>query len=226
VLYTFDPKTPKSAMPAYDIFRDMRDTSTGADNIKTESQMLYHIFLGGSMTEEADYWFPKGIAIPLEANAGIDFNAHYVNGTSSTIPGECYANIYTLDSSQVQHIAKPIFSLSTDFTLPPHQETVVTDNVFTDTASTPMNVFMLTSHYHARGKQFQIQIVGGKRNGEIVYTNSEWSHPLVKTFDPPIILNKGEGLRAIVTYYNNTPNTIQFGFKSTDEMNVIFGHYY
>ncbi len=66
----------------------------------------------------------------------------------------------------------------------------------------------------------------GARNGEIVYTNTDWEHPLVKSFSTPIVLQTGEGLTSEVTYNNTTSKTVVFGLTSEDEMNIIFGYYY
>jgi len=225
VLYTFDPTTPGYEMPQNNVLRDLRDAN-GNYNFSAESQMQWHIFIGGSMTPEGDYYFPQGVALPLPANAGIDVNTHFIDYTSSPIIGECYANLYTADPSTVQHIAQPIFSVSTDFSLPAHQQTLVTDNSITNTADTAVHVFMLTSHNHQWGQKFQIYITGGPRDGELVFENTDWAHPLIKSYDPPIVLQPGQGLRSVVTYLNNTDNIITFGFKSTDEMDVIYGYFY
>ncbi len=223
VLYTF-PQSSQN-IPPYNTIRDLH-LPNGTDNFNVEVEMQDHIFVGGSMVEEGDYWFPPGVALPLEANVGIDFNTHFINRTSNVIPGECYANIYTVDPANVQNIAYPMFSYSPNITLPPHQETTVSDNAISNTGFSPVHVFMLTSHNHEWGKKFQIYITGGKRNGELVYENTDWSHPLIKSFDPPIVLNRGEGVKSVVTYFNNTSKTISFGLKSTDEMDVIYGYYY
>ena len=42
----------------------------------------------------------------------------------------------------------------------------------------------------------------------------------------PIVLEKGQGLRSVVTYNNTTSNTIRFGLTSDQEMDIIFGYYY
>jgi hypothetical protein len=76
------------------------------------------------------------------------------------------------------------------------------------------------------GQKFVIKIYGGTRNGEIVYTNTDWEHPLVKSFPIPIVLKAGEGLTSEVTYNNTTSKTVVFGLTSEDEMNIIFGYYY
>ncbi len=224
VLYTFDPSTPKSQLPQFNVIRDLRNPD-GTYIVSTESEMNWHLFLAGTMIQEDDYNFPAGVALELPAHAGVDFNTHFINYTPSSIIGECYANIYTTNPSNVQHLAQSLFLINTDITLPPHKQTVLTQTTPNSTAQ-PINIFLLTSHFHSTGQKFQIAISGGPRDGEIVYENNDWAHPLEKTFDPPIVLNQGEGLKSIVTYNNTTDQTINFGFTSKDEMDVVFGYYY
>ena len=89
-----------------------------------------------------------------------------------------------------------------------------------------MKVFMLTSHTHKLGEYFEIQINGGARNGEVIYSSTNWHHPLLKIYETPLELAAGEGLRMVVTYNNTTARTVRFGLKSDDEMAIIFGYYY
>jgi hypothetical protein len=74
--------------------------------------------------------------------------------------------------------------------------------------------------------QFDVEIVGGPRDGELVYRATDWQHPPILQLDPPIILEPGQGLRAIATYDNWEDHPIGFGFRSTDEMMIVFGYYY
>ena len=64
------------------------------------------------------------------------------------------------------------------------------------------------------------------RNGEVIYWTNDWEHPPIINFDPPIILFEGQGLKLKATYDNWTSRPITFGFKSTDEMMILFGWYY
>ena len=86
--------------------------------------------------------------------------------------------------------------------------------------------FMLTSHMHMLGARFQIRLVGGARDGDIVYESTDWEHPQTITFPQPIVLAKGQGLKSVVTWNNTTDRTVSFGLQSTDEMAIIFGYYY
>jgi hypothetical protein len=71
-----------------------------------------------------------------------------------------------------------------------------------------------------------IKIAGGARNGEVIFENTDWEHPLMKTFSTPIVLQPGQGLTSEVTYNNNTTKSVSFGLTSEDEMNIIFGYFY
>lgn len=131
--------------------------------------------------------------------------------------------MYTVAQANVQKEAQSINFANYNFSIPANTtKTITTDFTFTK----PVTVITLTSHFHKLGQKFQIKILGGARNGEIVYENTDWEHPLVINFTTPIQLKAGEGLTSVVTYNNTTTKTVNFGLTSEDEMNIIFGYYY
>src|SRR5207344_1330613 len=105
-------------------------------------------------------------ALRLPASMSIDMNVHYVNRTAAQIPGEAYANLYTVPQAQVQKVAQTLNMANTNINLPPGIETTL-EKTFTVSQTT--TIFMLTSHMHSLGTRFQIRVVGGARNGELVY---------------------------------------------------------
>jgi hypothetical protein len=92
--------------------------------------------------------------------------------------------------------------------------------------SQPVAVLLLTSHMHELGERFVIRIVGGARNGQVVYETNSWSHPDIVSFSPPLQLAVGEGLRSETTFNNTRNRTVQFGLTSEDEMSIVFGYFY
>jgi hypothetical protein len=64
------------------------------------------------------------------------------------------------------------------------------------------------------------------RDGELVYENSDWEHSALMNFAIPLELEKGQGLRSIVTYNNTTALPIFLGLTSDQEMDIILGYYY
>ena len=221
-LYTFVDGTPDSVIPSYDVIRDIRNPD-GTLDFANLRPMLYHVFFGGAMEERSEYEFPPGVALRVPPDAALDVNSHYVNRTDAELPGEVYANLHTIDGSQVEHVASTLNLSNFDIALPPGQRTTLTK---TFVFNTPTTVFMLTSHMHEHGEQFVIRIAGGPRDGEVVYTNTDWDRPEIVTYSPPIVINPGEGLTSEVTYNNTTGRTITFGLASEDEMDIIFGYVY
>jgi len=219
VLYDFRSKT---TLPAVDDVRDLRNLDNSL-NLTTVIQMSNHIFLGGGTDPNSDYTFPEGMALQLPVNASIDLNPHYFNKTTGNLYGENYVNLYTVPADQVKKVVQMIDFNVTNFSLPANQTTTITKDFKFDK---PVAVVSLTSHYHARGKLFQIKIKGGTRDGEVIYENTDWAHPKVINYDTPILLQAGEGLTSVVTFVNDTKNTIGFGLTSEDEMDIIFGYYY
>ncbi len=219
VLYDFRSKT---SLPPLNEVRDLRNLNNSL-NLTTVIQMSNHIFLGGGTDPNSDYTFPDGMALQLPSNASIDLNPHYFNKTKDNLYGENYVNLYTVPANQVKQVVQMIDFNATGFNLPANKTTTITRDFKFDK---PVAVVSLTSHYHARGKLFQIKIKGGARDGEIIYENTDWEHPKVINYVTPILLQAGEGLTSVATYVNDTNKDIGFGLTSEDEMNIIFGYYY
>ncbi len=222
LLYTFTEATPAFIVPPPDAVRDIRN----ADGSLIFANMLamgYHVFFAGSMTPQSDYRFPPGMGLRLPADAALDLNVHYANRTAASISGEAYVNLYTVPASQVTQPLSTLNLSNTSFVLPAGARTTV-EKTFTFGKTT--TIIALTSHMHARGERYQIRIVGGPRDGEVVYENLDWEHPAIVNYAQPIVLQPGQGLRSVVTYNNTTAKPIGFGLTSDAEMNIIFGYFF
>jgi hypothetical protein len=222
VLYDFQANTPPAFIPARDVVRDIRNPD-GSMNIANMLPMAYHVFVAGSMSPTGGYTFPPGVALRLPANTALDFNVHYVNSSAAPITGEAYANLHTVEASQVQQVASTLNLSNFDLRLAPMQRTTQTR---TFTFSTATRILALTSHMHKLGERFVIRLSGGARDGEVVYESTDWEHPAIVTYDSPLLLQPGEGLTSVITYNNTTNRTITFGLTSEDEMGIIFGYTY
>lgn len=218
----YDFNNDISTLPALDVVRDIRNAD-GSMNYKNMSPMLFHVYVAGAQTPYMDYQFPDGVALKFPADAALDFNAHYVNKQRVPIEGEVNMNLHTIPVASVQKVAKTLNMANTEFSLSPNQKTTIYK---TFTVKMKTYVFALTSHTHQLGEKFIIKIAGGARDGETVYTNTDWHHPLIVNFSSPIVLNPGEGLTSVITYNNTKSKPVYFGLTSEDEMGIIFGYYY
>jgi len=225
LLYTFDEnKTsfPCNGRPVPDVMRDIR-TADGGFNIINMLPMACHVFFAGAMTPDFDYRFPAGVALRLPPHTSLDFNVHYVNRSPIPLPGQAFANLYTVDKSAVQTVAQTLNFANEDLNLPPKQRTTVR-RAFTVSRRT--TILSLTSHMHSMGERFEVRVRRASGVETVVYTNTDWEHPVFQHYDTPIVLEAGDALVSNVTYNNVTANTIRFGLSSSDEMDIIFGYWY
>ncbi len=179
--------------------------------------------MGGGTDVNTDFTMPPGVALKINPSTPLDLNAHYFNKTSLILKGENYINFYTTPENSVKNVAKTFDLNNLEIVLPAGERKTLVKNF---TFNEQIRVVLLTSHFHKLGEKFVIKIYGGPRNGEIIYTNTDWEHPASISYTTPIVLKAGEGLTSEVTYYNKTNKTVTFGLTSEDEMNIIFGYYY
>jgi len=222
LLNTFQDGTPAYIIPPPNVIRDIRDAN-GNYILANVLPMQYHQFVTGTQWPLMNYHFPPGVALRLPANIGLDMNSHYANRSTSIIQGEAYANLHFADPAKIKHVAEILFLNNTEFSLPPQKITTIT-KVFTFTAR--MEIFQLFSHAHEHMTEFKVEMMGGSRNGEVIYFANDWAHPPILKIDPPLVVEKNQGLKLIVTYNNWTTRTIRFGLLSQDEMMILFGYFY
>jgi hypothetical protein len=209
-------------LPNLNQVRDLRNKDNSL-NFETFSQIGNHIFYFGGSESNITFDFPEGTAVEIPANATFDLNSHYFNRSSKPYNGEVYMNLYTVPKEKVKKVLKVLDFGNTSLIIPANKKTVITKD-FKFSKNT--KVVTLFSHTHKFGEKFEILIKGGARDGEVIYTNFDWEHPLKVDFATPISLKAGEGLTSRITYNNYSDKQVGFGFTSDDEMGIIFGYYY
>ncbi len=212
----------KSLLPNLNDIRDLRNPDNSL-NILTALSMSNHVYLAGSQSQYQNYVFPEGVALLIPAGASLDMNSHFVNKTTTVMKGEAQINLYTVDKSTVKQVVQPLDLGNSNLPISANTRVTLIKSFAFDK---PRKVLTLTSHMHKLGEKFVIKIMGGSRNGEVVYTSTDWEHPEIITFKTPIDLKKGEGLTSEITYNNTTNKAVKFGLTSEDEMGIIFGYYY
>ena len=222
ILYDLSDNIPEILVPEPQVFREIRDAN--GNYIPSTLMITSHLnFVTGTQWPRMTYHYPPGVAMRIPADAGFDINAHYVNRSSEIIQGEIYANLHTVDSSQVEHVAERLFMNNLDINIPPNATTTLNKTFVVDKK---VQIFQLFSHAHEHMTEFRVFIDGGPRDGELVYIAYDWEHPPILELNPTLTLEAGQGLRLQATYNNDTNSTINFGFLSSDEMMILFGAYY
>jgi hypothetical protein len=222
VLYGFGPKSIAHGLPPLGMIFDQNMTN-GKGNLRSQNGLPDSYIAFESPSGDFQYKLPDGFAVKLPANTSYNFNSHYFNKTNETRFGECYVNFKTTDKSKVKRLLDNFTIDGNNFSLPPNQKTVIKKDTIFDKKTTFISMI---SHCHKRGENFVIKIKGGKRNGEIIYQNTDYASAPYYNFPQPIVFQPGEGLSWEVTYNNESNRTITYGVTSEDEMNFIFGFSY
>lgn len=222
LVYTFHPSTPSARIPQAQQFRELRDAS-GNYVLDTVGSMLFHMPIIGSQFPFMSYHFPPGIALRLPAGTLLDLNSHYVNRTDETLQGEVYANLHLVEENEIEREAQILFLNNLDLRLPAGKTTTV-EREFR--FAEDRHIIQLMSHAHEHMTEFRIEVIGGARDGELLYIAYNWEHPPILELDPPLRLEAGQGLRLVATYDNWTDRELGFGFLSEDEMMILYGFYY
>ncbi len=222
IAYRIQDNMPSALLPTAGVIRDIRDEN-GIYDVNVLATTLYHSFVAGTQWPLLNYHFPPGVALEIPANVKFDLNPHYVNRGNETFQGEIYTNFHTVDRASVEHVAKILQLNNFDINLPPNQVTTLSKSF---TFGGRRHIFQMFSHAHQFMTEFRVYVIGGDRDGDLVYITYDWEHPPILEFDPPLTLEAGEGLRLETTYDNWTDRTLNFGLLSEDEMMILFGAYY
>ena len=223
LIYQFSDKLSGFLYPPEGAIRDVYDMSGNyVESVLFHTQ--FHDFVTGTQWPKMDYHYPEGVAFKIPANFGFDLNSHYVNKDTNNIEGEVYANLHTVPESEVVHVAKLLDVNNDEIYIPAN--TLQHKIFYNFIADEKMNVFQLFSHAHSNMTEFRVYTIGGENDEELVYITYDWEHPPIKEFNPPLVLEPGQGFRLETTYDNPSSSNIRFGLRSTDEMMILFGAYY
>ncbi|MBI4602590.1 MAG: hypothetical protein HY721_11580 [Planctomycetes bacterium] len=204
-------------------------------------------FIAGAQQSFFSVAFPPGVGLKFSRNASFDLNSHYINlSGQAPILGEVYVNIFFAAPGSITTFVKPIFDINPSINVPPH-ETRTTKWSFPGVTSTQQDpalgsngrvarethIYSLSSHMHRHGVRFTGFLIQNGRDlspPRMLYDNPDWDDPVFKVFDPPLVLQPGQGIRFETTHtYDDPPSdnspALTFGPTSEDEMAILLGFY-
>jgi hypothetical protein len=169
---------------------------------------------------------PSGTALELttaplsgkKRAVGFVLNSHWINGSDEVQKARAKVTFVTAKKSKVQRQLNPIFDVIANGTLfvPPGatRKTFGTWGpgrpdlgTFLGGALNPKGgacVTMIIGHMHRRGTLFTADYVKADGSRERIYSNTKYSDPPAKRFDPPLLVRPGEGISYECTQDNVT----------------------
>jgi hypothetical protein len=192
---------------------------------------------------------PPGTAYRWGSNTVLDLNYHIINYNSDSIfAAESFVNIYkqpygTATKEMFSRLVVPTRNQAARTLFIPYSSDTLTfaEPDYNNTQDT-INIWMLTSHTHSRGTDFDIykRMLGGAKGEKIYegYYNESyqynqgfysWSHPPIRYFDPLLPLKAKEGVIFEGKFCNYGPHGVSpfvnFSLQTTGEMFIYFVQY-
>ncbi|HRI27530.1 MAG TPA: T9SS type A sorting domain-containing protein [Chitinophagales bacterium] len=186
----------------------------------------------------SDFRLPAGTAYFWNQNTILDLNYHIPNySTGLILPSDVYINVYTQPAGTALKEMKSnllLFNSPAFFTIPAGTHTLQ-ESI---NNSQQWNIWMLNSHTHQYGIDFDIFRLSGGGPGEQLYEGwfdyencqcnmgyYDWSHPPVRYFEPMLTLPSGAGLYHRATYNNTSGFTVSAGLTTNNEMMISIIQY-
>jgi hypothetical protein len=167
----------------------------------------------------SDVRYPKGVGKILYGGQKLVIDYHYFNPSEEPVSAKVKLNFYLVDKRNVEKIAHTAtFENFTIYTPPNGESTHLAECIVDE----DILVYSLTRRTHRWGTDFSVWYAGGERDGEHIWTSSDWNRDTQYVIPGgPIRLKAGEGFRFECDYNNTTNESLQFGVYATDETCIL-----
>jgi len=163
--------------------------------------------------------FVPGAAVRIPPRSRVITVTHLLNYTPSPQTTGLRITLHTLPRAEVTRPLTPAQVVYSDLQIPPQATsyfgaTCDLAKAYTNLVAGPMTMKLhyVLPHYHALGAGFEVQIVGGARDGEVIVDLGAFrDEPFGFAFDPPIDLGDATGLRWGCKFDNPTDEVVRWG---------------
>lgn len=176
--------------------------------------------------------FPPGVVTKIPPNHKIIADLHFLNITPRERQTSARLTLGLTHPKDVETVATPFVLSYNDLNIPPKSEARFTgecnlrDAFQSATGNEEFNVklYYALPHYHGLGNHLGLEVFGGPRDGEEIFTltgfNAEANG---QVFDPPVELGpESKGLRFTCGFDNPRDETVTWGIGG-DEMCMMLG---
>lgn len=176
-------------------------------------------------TREAELTYPPDAALTFEPHQHVKLEIHEVNYVGE--PLDVTADVtfdYYEDDGTTRSPVQFLFTGNMALALPAHEVTTVESF---HAAPSDARIFGITSHTHSLGTHASIHRgTSASDYTDVLHESNDWANPALDTFEPPLELGAGEGLRLECTFDNTTDAQVNFGLDFADEMCFLWAYYY
>jgi len=184
------------------------------------SGIEFHDLLHMAQTPQQKIPYPTGVGRVLPATEGLRVLVHLLNPGATDVTAQVTITFQTVAPNAVSRHAVSIFLNQVLLTVPPG----TSDSP--DSFTIPSDALLMTdvSHMHSRATNFNAVV---NETGDILYQGTQWNEPVVKNFNPALLLHAGNNITWTCSFNNTTGMTLTFGESAnTNEMCILAGIVY
>jgi hypothetical protein len=174
----------------------------------------------GSVSPTNSLVMPKGVGHRLEGATKLVFNYHYFNTTDTPVPARAALAFHLTDAASVRRELRRFGMYNLGIVIPEGAQASFTAECM---MQQDVEVLSLLRHTHRWGKDFRVARAGGTRDGEAVFTSTDWEEDINFIPPEPLRIQAGEGLRFECAFDNTSGKELTFGELATDEMCILYG---
>ena len=212
IIYTVEPGSEADANTTVGEILPCQGTHDLGDGIGS---------IGGAQKPYSNTVYPEGAGRKLIGGQKIIWNYHHLNTSTEDVAARHALNVHTVPS--IDHLAKTMAWVNIGINTPPRSRAEFTGQC---AVRDDVMVWALSRHTHRWGTDFDVYFAGGERDGEHLWTSTDFELDINYAFEEPILMRKGEGFRFTCAFDNTTDEPLRFGPKATDEMCILFGVYW
>jgi len=174
---------------------------------------------------DSEVVYPDGVGLPFEVNQKIRLEEHFINASDATIQATGAVDFTLVDPQPGMMQADLLFWGPQQFAIEPHSAGSAD---FAHAVKPGVKVFGLTTHEHHFGTLATIELATSAAGAATeLYRNTDWEHPPLKSFDPPLTFDGTQSLRLHCAWFNTSDDVVPFGLSAvTNEMCFFWAYYY
>lgn len=178
------------------------------------------LFAQSTQSQDEAQTFAPGAAVRVPPYSRVIGSVHLLNASDQPMTTRMSLRIATLPPHEVTARLVPARIEYRDLTIPPGQRAEFTAGCdiateYQDLMGKPLELELhyVLPHYHQLGTYIEYQLLGGERDGEVVYRHEGYGDNFGHVFDPPIDLAAlgATGIRFTCGYMNPRAEEVGWG---------------
>ena len=173
---------------------------------------------------------PQGVVVKVPPRHKVIAQTHLLNLGSTALDTELRLALDIIHPRDVDVVVAPMHLDYRDLEILADSRTRFTGHCsFAETYEKSighpldLKLYYVLPHYHGFGESFRLEVIGGPRDGEVLFNLDGFNGDANgRAFDPPIDLTGAQGLRFSCGYNNWLPTTLGYG-NGDGEMCMMLG---